>query len=130
MVHLQPMAMPRNVLVTGGSKGIGRAAVERFAAGGDRVWFTYRTGRQRGLGIAAELSAHGVDVAAFEFDQGNWSSHQRLLEQLPGPVDVLVNNAAVGSKTIEHYVDGPAHERDAAFLQINSVGPLWLIRQV
>ncbi|MGH1554566.1 hypothetical protein ACRAWF_29460 [Streptomyces sp. L7] len=42
----------------------------------------------------------------------------------PGPVDVLVNNAAVGSKTVEHYVPGPGHARDAAFLQINAVGPL------
>ena len=128
-VHSTP-AVPRGVLVTGGSNGIGRAVVERFARGGDRVWLTYRTGRQRGLGVAAELSACGWDVEAFEFDQGNWSSHERLLERLPGPVDVLVNNAAAGSKTIERYVTGPAHEVEAAFLQINSVGPLWLIRQI
>lgn len=122
--------MPRNVLVTGGSNGIGRAVVDRFARASDRVWFTYRTGRHRALGIVAELSAQGWDVQAFEFDQGNWSSHEQLLERLPGPVDVLVNNAAVGSKTVERYVDRPAHERDAAFLQINSVGPLWLVRQI
>ena len=66
---------------------------------------------------------------AFELDQGNWMSHQRLAAQLPGPIDVLINNAAVGSRTIQRYVMGPDHEQEAAFLQINSVGPLWLIRQ-
>lgn len=120
----------RSVLVTGGSSGIGRATVERFACGGDRVWLTYRSGRQRGLDTVAELSAHGWQVEAFEFDQGTWPSHERLIEALPGPVDVLVNNAAVGSATVERYVPGPAHERAAAFLRINSVGPLWLIQQI
>jgi NAD(P)-dependent dehydrogenase (short-subunit alcohol dehydrogenase family) len=121
---------PRGVLITGGSSGIGQAAVRRFAHGGDRVWFTYRSGKERALATVAELSGRGCDVAAFEFDQGQWSSHESLLEQLPGPVDVLVNNAAVGSKTVERYVPGAAREREAAFLQINSVGPLWLIQQV
>lgn len=120
----------RNVLVTGGSGGIGKACVARFAAGGDRVWFTYRSGRDRALALVAELTATGAEVAAFEFDQGDWASHQRLAAELPGPVDVLVNNAAVGSKTVESYVPGAEHERVAAFLQINSVGPLWLIQQL
>jgi NAD(P)-dependent dehydrogenase (short-subunit alcohol dehydrogenase family) len=43
---------------------------------------------------------------------------------------VLVNNAAVGSKTVVDHVTGPDHERTAAFLRINSVGPLWLIERL
>lgn len=121
---------PRQVLVIGGSSGVGRATVERFAHGGDHVWFTYRSGRQRALALVAELSGYGRQVQAFEFDQGNWSSHECLLLQLPGPVDVLVNNATASYPTIEHYVPGPDHRREAALLWINSVGPLWLIRQL
>ncbi|HEY2764324.1 MAG TPA: SDR family oxidoreductase [Pseudonocardiaceae bacterium] len=130
MSEPRPQPRSRRVLITGGSSGIGRATVERFARGGDQVWFTYRTGQQRALATVAELSAHGWDVEAFEFDQGNWSSHECLVQQLPGQVDVLVNNAAVGSKSIEQYVPGPDRRREAAFLWINSVGPLWLIRQL
>jgi NAD(P)-dependent dehydrogenase (short-subunit alcohol dehydrogenase family) len=122
--------MERNVLVTGGSSGIGRATVERFARGGDRVWFTYRTGYDRALATVAELSKAGLQVEAFEFDQGNWPSHECLLAQLPDPVDVLVNNAAVSSKTVKNVVPGPARQWEAAFLRINSVGPLWLIQQL
>jgi NAD(P)-dependent dehydrogenase (short-subunit alcohol dehydrogenase family) len=121
----------RNILVTGGSSGIGRALVQRFAAAGDRVWFTYLTGRDRAEHLLAELCSAGIrDTAAYEFSQGDWQSHQALLARLPGPVDVLVNNSAVGSKTIENYVSGPPHEQDEAFLRINSLGPLWLFREL
>lgn len=120
---------PRNVLITGGSSGIGRAAVRRFVTAGDNVWFTYHHGRGRAEAVVAELSRPDlVPPKAFEFNQGDWQSHQRLLATLPGPVDVLVNNAAVGSKTVEYYAPGAAHRHDEAFLQVNSVGPLWLIR--
>lgn len=122
---------PRNVLVTGGSNGIGRATVLRFAAAGHRVWFTYLAGRDRAEALLVELRERGVaDARAFEFSQGDWRSHQELLAGLPGPVDILVNNCAVGSSTVERYVDGPTHMRDQAFLRINSVGPLWLFREL
>lgn len=121
----------RNVLVTGGSSGIGRAIVRRFSAAGDRVWFTYLTGRDRAEELLTELRAGGVTgAAAFPLNQGDWHSHQALLARLPGRVDVLVNNCAVGSKTVDKYVSGPAHRRDEAFFRINSIGPLWLFREL
>ncbi|MGH3773683.1 MAG: SDR family NAD(P)-dependent oxidoreductase [Pseudonocardiaceae bacterium] len=120
----------RNVLITGGSSGIGRACVARFVAGGDRVWFTYQSRHERAQRIVAELAAAGAHIEAFEFDQGDWTSHQRLAASLPGPVDVLINNAAVGSRTVERYMAGTEAERSAAFLHINSVGPLWLTQQL
>ncbi|RKN47119.1 SDR family NAD(P)-dependent oxidoreductase [Streptomyces hoynatensis] len=131
----------RNVLVTGGSAGIGRACVERFAREPDwNVWFTYRQGAARAAELVARLGerereAEGKgerlgEVRAFPFAQGDWESHQRLCAELPGPVDVLVNNAAVGSKTVERYATGPAHTTASAFFQINAVGPLWLIEQL
>ncbi|MDT0307147.1 SDR family oxidoreductase [Streptomyces sp. DSM 44917] len=125
--------MPRrSVLITGGSAGIGRACVERFAREeGWEVWFTYRSRRAEAEALAGRLEREGpAAVAAFPFDQGEWEDHQRLAERLPGPVDVLVNNAAVGSKTVERYAPGPEHTRAAAFFRINAVGPLWLTEQV
>jgi NAD(P)-dependent dehydrogenase (short-subunit alcohol dehydrogenase family) len=123
--------MSRNVLVTGGSSGIGQSAVVRFARAGDRVWFTYRSGRDRAEAVLRQARAAGHDdVEAFPLDQGDWASHQRLLAALPGHVDVLINNAAVGSTTVQNYVTGPVHHQDSAFMQVNSVGPLWLTRQV
>lgn len=124
--------MSRSVLITGGSSGIGRATVERFARQGDRVWFTYRSGRERALATVAELAGRGWQVEAFEFDQGNWPSHECLFLQLPGPVEVLVNNVVLNSRAVERYPAGSLSEQAvaAAFLRINSLGPLWLIQQV
>jgi NAD(P)-dependent dehydrogenase (short-subunit alcohol dehydrogenase family) len=115
--------MQRTVLVTGGSSGIGRAMVERFARAGYRVWFTYRSGRERADALVKSLP--GADVRAFAFDQGDWDAQQRFLAELPGPVDVLVNNAGLGSKTVEAYAD-ERHLQDAALMQVNAVGLLWL----
>ncbi|MDH6142505.1 NAD(P)-dependent dehydrogenase (short-subunit alcohol dehydrogenase family) [Kitasatospora sp. GP30] len=121
----------RNVLITGGSAGIGRACVERFAQAGDNVWFTYRLGADRATVLAEKLNAEGPGtVRAFAFDQGDWADHQRLLDELPGPVCVLVNNAAVGSATVARYAGPSQHERDEAMLRINALGPLWLTRKL
>ena len=119
----------RNVLVTGGSSGIGRELVDRFARGGDTVWFTYLKGVDRAKELVESLM-DGFEVRSFRFDQGDWDSHARLLDELPGPVDVLVNNAAVGSATVAGYEPGAEYRRSAAMLQINSVGPLWLTQQI
>lgn len=121
----------RNVLITGGSGGIGRHAVFRFARGGDTVWFTYRTGARAAQGVVDELAAlDGIEVRAFALDQGDWDSHERLFADLPGPVDVLVNNAAVGSATVGWHHPGPPHRLAEAMLRVNSLGPLWLIQRV
>ncbi|MEO3973077.1 SDR family oxidoreductase [Streptomyces sp. CAU 1734] len=121
----------RNVLVTGGSGGIGRSCVERFARDdGTQVWFTYRHGKDRAEELVERLRRDGARVRAFALDQGNWDDHERLMAELPGPVDVLVNNAAVGSETVKKYAGGPPHTFASAFFQINAVGPLWLVESV
>lgn len=114
---------PRHVLITGGSSGIGAAMVRAFAGAGDAVTFTYRSGSDRASALVAELAGH--TVTALPFEQGNWDSHQALLAALPGPVDVLVNNAGLGSATVEAYA-AERHAQDAALMQVNAVGPLWL----
>jgi NAD(P)-dependent dehydrogenase (short-subunit alcohol dehydrogenase family) len=115
----------RTVLITGGSSGIGAAAVRRFAAAGDRVWFTYRSGKDRAEQLVAEVGGR-----AFAFDQGDPHSHRSLLEELPGPVDVLVNNAGLGSKTVESYAPGDAREQDLALLRVDGLGPLWITQDL
>jgi NAD(P)-dependent dehydrogenase (short-subunit alcohol dehydrogenase family) len=119
--------MKRTVLVTGGSSGIGRAMVREFAGAGYDVWFTYHTGEARAAQLVEEVGRD--DVRAFRLALGDRDSHRALIEQLPGPVDVLVNNAGLGSKTVER-VARDAHEQDRALLMVNAVGALWLTRDL
>jgi NAD(P)-dependent dehydrogenase (short-subunit alcohol dehydrogenase family) len=112
--------MTRTVLVTGGTGGIGRALVQRFARLGDQVWFT----------DPARVEVVDVDGAAvpprgFLLDLTSHDSVQRLVEALPGPPDVLVHNAAVGSGTVRAVAD-EAHEQDRMMFQVNAIGLLWL----
>jgi NAD(P)-dependent dehydrogenase (short-subunit alcohol dehydrogenase family) len=119
--------MKRTVLITGGSSGIGEAMVREFSAAGHPVWFTFHTGADRAGRLAAELQ--DKDVRAFHLELGNRESHKTLVSQLPGHVDVLVNNAGLGSKTVEK-VSTDTHEQDAALMMVNAVGALWLTRDL
>ena len=115
--------MSRNVLITGGSSGIGAQLVRAFLAAEHTVWFTYNRGEDRARELAASLN--GRDVRSFHLDLGDWDSQQRLLKALPGPVEILINNAGLGTKTVEQYAP-ETHLQDEALLQVNAVGTLWL----
>ncbi len=84
-----------NVLVTGGSRGIGRAIALRFARdGAKRVAIGYLRNDDAAEATADELSAAGAEPVLV---RGNVSS-DRVLDEVRGlgPLDVLVHNAATG----------------------------------
>jgi len=84
-----------NVLVTGGSRGIGRAIALRFARdGAKRVAIGYLRNDEAAEATAEELRAVGTEPVLV---RGNVSS-DRVLEEVRalGPLDVLVHNAATG----------------------------------
>jgi NAD(P)-dependent dehydrogenase (short-subunit alcohol dehydrogenase family) len=119
--------MTRSVLITGGSSGIGAAMVREYAAAGYRVWFTYHRGRERAEALLATLGE--AEARAFPLDLGDRESHAALVAGLPGPVDVLVSNAGLGSRTVEAVAADPLAQ-DEALLRVNALGPLWLIREL
>lgn len=83
---------PRNVLVTGGNRGIGLAIARAFAEGGDNVVITHRSGEPpEGLqGVLCEVT----DTASVD------DAFTAAEEILGGPVDVLVANAGITRDTL------------------------------
>jgi 3-oxoacyl-[acyl-carrier protein] reductase len=81
----------KTAVVTGGSRGIGRAIVRRLAADGARVVFSYRQDKTAADALARELG----DAVAVRADQEDLASIEALFEPVAGGLDILVNNAAV-----------------------------------
>ncbi len=84
-----------HIFVTGGSRGIGSAMVERFAERGDRVSFTYLKNN-----TAADALAERTGAQAFRADSRDSEAIREavgLARAKSGPVDVLVNNAGISS---------------------------------
>ncbi len=113
----------KNVLITGGSSGIGKACVEHFANEGHRVWFTYYKGKDRADTIVQALN--GFPVYACKFQQGDLDSQKELLSQLPDQINILINNAGLGTKTIEE-MSANKEEQDLIMMRVNALGVLWL----
>jgi len=78
-----------HILITGGSRGIGAAAVERFAALGHAVTFLYEKDHDAARYVAQENGA-----AAICCDVADKAAVDAVFAELP-PVDVLINNAGI-----------------------------------
>jgi 3-oxoacyl-[acyl-carrier protein] reductase len=79
----------KNALVTGASRGIGRAIAVELAAAGASVVLGYRAGREEAEALASELGGRAIQA-----DVSNADDARRLVEEA-GDLDVLVNNAGL-----------------------------------
>jgi 3-oxoacyl-[acyl-carrier protein] reductase len=88
----------QTALVTGGTRGIGRAIVEALAAAGARVAFTYRSSTDEAKAFRAELEAKGVEVLIHQGDAADGRAATEAVSMVLeawGRVDILVNNAGI-----------------------------------
>ncbi|PZG29324.1 3-oxoacyl-ACP reductase [Spongiactinospora gelatinilytica] len=124
-----PELCGKNVLVTGGSRGIGEAAVRDFVATGANVFFNYRASSRRSDELVAELGSERT--AATRADLAELRDVERLWEEAvawKGGIDVVVNNASVREPIA---LDVSAEEWDRhwmAALRVNLVAPAHLSR--
>ncbi len=85
-------------LVTGGSRGIGRAIVQAFAAEGAKVAVVYHGSKEAADALVQEVTQTGGVARALQADVADPAAAQACVEQVEkelGPVDILVNNAGV-----------------------------------
>ncbi len=88
----------QNALVTGGSRGIGRAIAAAFAAEGAKVAVVYRGNQEAAQQLVSEICAKGGKAVAFQADVADADSVQACVaavEKELGPIHILVNNAGV-----------------------------------
>ena len=85
----------KNVLITGGSRGIGAAMVAAFSAAGYNVYFLYRQNEEAAQEVA--LCTGATPIQADVRDAAAVRGAFKRIESECGGVDVLVNNAAVSS---------------------------------
>jgi 3-oxoacyl-[acyl-carrier protein] reductase len=93
----------KNVLVTGASKGIGRAIALRYAQEGANVGFTFLSSIEKGQALEAELQSKGIKAKGFRSDASNFVAAEELVNSFLaefGSLDVLINNAGITRDTL------------------------------
>ena len=85
-------------LVTGASKGIGRAIAIKFAQEGAHVAFTYLSSVEKGQALEAELSEFGIKAKGYRSDASDFNAADDLVNAVVadfGGLTILVNNAGI-----------------------------------
>ncbi|NBA87644.1 3-oxoacyl-[acyl-carrier-protein] reductase [Emticicia sp. CRIBPO] len=93
----------KNVLITGASRGIGRAIAEEFAKNGANVAFTYLSSVEKGQALEKELSSYGTKIKGYQSDASDYKAAEELVNAVVadfGTVDILINNAGVTKDTL------------------------------
>ncbi|MDH4088832.1 MAG: 3-oxoacyl-[acyl-carrier-protein] reductase [Cyclobacteriaceae bacterium] len=85
-------------LVTGASKGIGRAIAFAFAEQGANVAFTYLSSVEQGQALESELNAKGINAKGYRSDASEYTQAEKLIGAVIadfGALDILINNAGI-----------------------------------
>ena len=83
----------KKVIITGGSRGIGRACVDIFSQNGDAVAFIYCSNDEAAKECSEETGAYAIKADLSNPDEVEWA-YNKAVEYLGG-VDILVNNAGI-----------------------------------
>ncbi|MEQ4304387.1 glucose 1-dehydrogenase [Plantactinospora sp. B6F1] len=119
----------QTALITGGSRGIGRAVVRRLARDGAAVAFSYRTREHLADQLVAELTEAGAWACAIRVDLADPAAVRGLFaaaEERLGGLDVLVNNA--GETLVASITDSTEEDFDR-LMAVNVKAAFFLIQE-
>ena len=129
-MRADPGLAGKSVIVTGGSRGIGRAVVELFAGEGCDVTFFYRGNAEAAQSVLDAAKAAGQKVSAEQVDVTDTAACAAAVERVAercGRIDVLVNNAGI---IRDNPLAGMSDEDVTAVLDTNVGGVFNMCRAV
>ena len=115
----------RVAIVTGGSQGIGAATALTLGQAGASVALTYNYSRSKAMDVIEKIKTVGSEAIALRLNLQDRASIEGVISETMekfGRIDILVNNAAVGSASVAHYAD--PEKTDQAIVEINTLGVL------
>lgn len=88
----------KTALITGASKGIGRAIAQKFVDEGANVAFTYLSSVEKAQELEKELASAGTKVKGYRSDASDFAAAEQLITDVVaefGSLDILINNAGI-----------------------------------
>jgi NAD(P)-dependent dehydrogenase (short-subunit alcohol dehydrogenase family) len=124
----------RTALITGASRGIGRAIAESFAADGADIAINYTSNRDAAEEVASSVGSLGRKARVYQADVADESAVDIMVDQAIedfGQIDILVNNAGLGSAAINRpHVADATNDQWSKLLNVNLWGPIYLCRKL
>lgn len=121
--------MRQVAVVTGGSRGIGRACALGLARAGMDVVVNYHENRERALEVVDTIHSYGVRAIAVQADVSRSGQVKRLFEETAqafGTIDVLINNAGISDSTLGMMISDQQMERS---IDTNLKGCMYCCKQ-
>ena len=115
----------KNVLITGGSRGIGKAMVELFSAKGYRVAFTYKNSEDAAKELSKSTGA--VAIAADSASEAEIKAATEAAARALGGIDILINNAGISTFGM---IQDISFEEWQKCLSVNLTAPFIYSREV
>jgi len=125
------MSDRRKALITGASRGIGRAICVKLASEGTDIVFSYRSGDEAASETVNLCREYGIEIHAIKADVSDSEECERLIKEavdlLGGRIDILVNNAGI---TKDNLIGRMKDEDFDAVIDVNLKGTFYMMRGV